>query len=303
MPRARNRSHAAAARCARSRSSGTRFSPKLIVADFSIPPHSRHAGSSSPARTRSSVSSIGPRQPHARHLAKCTVPWISIELLGVAPGGEVQAVDVLGDERVHVRRRARARRPRGARRSAPRPRSRSAAGSATRASGPRGRRRSAASVAVFSAAGFFVHTPCGPRKSGMPDSVEMPAPVRITIARASRSQPAMVSSASVARLRRRRSPAGGYRTRRDAGSREGNGWGGAPGAEGRESPARRPTRELSRGVVGGGGRARRGGRLRRTRGGGVRAPTRRSRGRSSGGSRCRAARARRGRGRHPARTA
>src|SRR5882762_689606 len=32
----------------------------------------------------------------------------------------------------------------------------------------------------FSALGFFVHTPCGPRKSGIPDSVEMPAPVSTT---------------------------------------------------------------------------------------------------------------------------
>src|SRR5215208_3383077 len=31
-----------------------------------------------------------------------------------------------------------------------------------------------------SALGFFVHTPCGPRKSGIPDSVEMPAPVKTT---------------------------------------------------------------------------------------------------------------------------
>src|SRR5262245_51408251 len=33
---------------------------------------------------------------------------------------------------------------------------------------------------IFSASGFFVHRPCGPRKSGMPESVEMPAPVRTT---------------------------------------------------------------------------------------------------------------------------
>ena len=33
----------------------------------------------------------------------------------------------------------------------------------------------------FSAFGFFVQTPCGPRKSGMPDSVEMPAPVSATM--------------------------------------------------------------------------------------------------------------------------
>src|SRR2546425_2769121 len=39
-------------------------------------------------------------------------------------------------------------------------------------------------VAIFSASGFFVHTPCGPRKSGMPESVEIPAPVRTTMRRA-----------------------------------------------------------------------------------------------------------------------
>jgi hypothetical protein len=33
----------------------------------------------------------------------------------------------------------------------------------------------------FSASGFFVQTPFGPRKSGMPDSVEMPAPVSATV--------------------------------------------------------------------------------------------------------------------------
>src|SRR4051812_26529957 len=33
---------------------------------------------------------------------------------------------------------------------------------------------------IFSASGFFVHSPCGPRKSGMPESVEMPAPVSTT---------------------------------------------------------------------------------------------------------------------------
>src|SRR5690349_3340775 len=38
----------------------------------------------------------------------------------------------------------------------------------------------------FSASGFLVHTPCGPRKSGMPESVEMPAPVR-TVTRSASS--------------------------------------------------------------------------------------------------------------------
>src|SRR5215467_13634746 len=35
----------------------------------------------------------------------------------------------------------------------------------------------------FSAFGFWVHKPLGPRKSGIPDSVEMPAPVSATIRR------------------------------------------------------------------------------------------------------------------------
>src|SRR6478609_9632199 len=33
----------------------------------------------------------------------------------------------------------------------------------------------------FSASGFFVQMPFGPRKSGMPDSVEIPAPVSATV--------------------------------------------------------------------------------------------------------------------------
>src|SRR5438105_4314741 len=36
---------------------------------------------------------------------------------------------------------------------------------------------------IFSATGFLVHSPCGPRKSGMPESVEMPAPVSATMRR------------------------------------------------------------------------------------------------------------------------
>ena len=41
---------------------------------------------------------------------------------------------------------------------------------------------------IFSATGFLVHTPWGPRKSGMPESVEMPAPVSTTTRFASRTQ-------------------------------------------------------------------------------------------------------------------
>src|SRR6266571_5805192 len=45
-----------------------------------------------------------------------------------------------------------------------------------------------------SARGSLVHRPLGPRKSGIPDSVEMPAPVRAVTAVASRSHPATISS-------------------------------------------------------------------------------------------------------------
>src|SRR5688500_17644801 len=41
---------------------------------------------------------------------------------------------------------------------------------------------------IFSARGFLVHRPCGPRKSGMPESVEMPAPVRTTTRLAASTQ-------------------------------------------------------------------------------------------------------------------
>src|SRR5215467_1884390 len=49
-----------------------------------------------------------------------------------------------------------------------------------------------------SALGSFVQTPAGPRKSGIPESVEMPAPVRAMTWPASRIQPAMVVRSSVA---------------------------------------------------------------------------------------------------------
>ena len=92
----------------------------------------------------------------------------------------VQPVDVLGDERVQLARAARGRRWPGGRRWAAPTRRASRCGCATPASAPRGRPCSAAAWPCFSAPGFLVHTPCGPRKSGMPESVEMPAPVSTT---------------------------------------------------------------------------------------------------------------------------
>src|SRR5438552_16213348 len=51
---------------------------------------------------------------------------------------------------------------------------------------------------IFSASGFLVHTPCGPRKSGIPESVLMPAPVRT----ATRSAWAIQLATSAIRLPR-----------------------------------------------------------------------------------------------------
>ena len=81
------------------------FSPKLIVAEFRIPPHSWHAGSGSPERTRSNVSAIGPRHPHEMHLTSRTLPWISTTISGDLPGRLMQAVDVLRDEQAGARLR------------------------------------------------------------------------------------------------------------------------------------------------------------------------------------------------------
>src|SRR4029434_2022642 len=53
-------------------------------------------------------------------------------------------------------------------------------------------------VDCFSAAGLRVHTPCGPRKSGMPESVEMPAPVSATMRRAPRTQARTVAMSASA---------------------------------------------------------------------------------------------------------
>ena len=85
MPIASIRSQPLAACSARRRSSGTRPWPNEIVADFRIPPHVRHGGSASPARTRASARSIGARWPHDRHVTSRAVPWISTTSEGDEP--------------------------------------------------------------------------------------------------------------------------------------------------------------------------------------------------------------------------
>ena len=63
-PAAINTSQRSAATIAASMTSGTRFCPKEIVSLLTMPPQRSHDGSSSPARTRSSRSSIGRRSLH-----------------------------------------------------------------------------------------------------------------------------------------------------------------------------------------------------------------------------------------------
>ena len=74
VPIAKNRSASADARIARSINSGTSACPKEMVALFRMPPQSRHGGSSSPARTRSSAFCIGAVIPQAMHTTLRTVP-------------------------------------------------------------------------------------------------------------------------------------------------------------------------------------------------------------------------------------
>ena len=137
----------------------------------------------------------GPRHPHCRHFASCTVPWISISRDARRPGGEVQPVDVLGDERVHRRLllQLRDRAVAGVRLRLP---DLAAQPVLPRELPDLGVRDVVLERRGLLRRGVLRPDPCGPRKSGMPDSVEIPAPVRITIARASRSHVAMVSSAS-----------------------------------------------------------------------------------------------------------
>ena len=62
--------------------SGTSVCPKLIVSDFKMPPQTRHGGSASPARTRSSVSTIGRRIDESQ-------PWVDARL---EDGSRVNAI-------------------------------------------------------------------------------------------------------------------------------------------------------------------------------------------------------------------
>ena len=87
-------------RSARSMTSGTSDWPNEIVSLLRIPPQTRHGGSSSPARTRSSASPIGRRSSQSQHRVHHIVPCTSMTARRRSPGLLVQAVDVLGDDGV-----------------------------------------------------------------------------------------------------------------------------------------------------------------------------------------------------------
>ena len=80
-PRAAGRTRRAA-RIARSITSGTSACPNEIVSLFRMPPHVRHGGSSSPARTRSSASCIGAFAPQRQADDAPQVPWTSTTCSG-----------------------------------------------------------------------------------------------------------------------------------------------------------------------------------------------------------------------------
>lgn len=77
--------HAFAIAAACPSTSGSRRSPNITVADLRIPPHARHGGSSSPAATRSSASSIEERAWHRVQRTARAVPCSSSTLRSGIP--------------------------------------------------------------------------------------------------------------------------------------------------------------------------------------------------------------------------
>ena len=157
----------------------------------------RTPGTAGPPRRRgpgpaSRPSAGGRRQSQQRvhHI----VPWTSTTSSGSVPGLLVQPVDVLGDDGVQLALALELddRPVAGVRLGVPRRRLEAAVprrpahvgvGEVVLRASPSSRR-----------AGFFVHTPFGPRKSGMPESVEMPAPVSTVIRSASATHSAALGS-------------------------------------------------------------------------------------------------------------
>ena len=176
VPTVRTTSASRAAASARSRSPGNSCWPKLTVARFNRPPQSRHCGSSSPARTRSRTSSTGACTPQPRHMERRTVPWTSTIRSGSVPAMRWRPSTFWVTRVCNRPDRSRSTRlscPTLGRAASQMP----LAITCQLARRTSGSARYTCRLEAFSAAGFSVQMPCGPRKSGMPLSVEMPAPV------------------------------------------------------------------------------------------------------------------------------
>ena len=167
-----------------------------MVADLRMPPQLRQGGSSSPARTRSSARSMGARSSHRMQTTSRRVPWISTTSSGEVPAAWWRPSTFWVRTAWSLPRRSSSTTALwpslGSTFQPPMPSgSRRLCQERLRASGVRHVVRQR--VASFSASGFFGSTGrLGPRKSGMPESVEMPAPVSTTIRsgpRRSRSAP------------------------------------------------------------------------------------------------------------------
>ena len=171
---ATSRSASSAAVNAASSTSGSRDWPNEIVAVLRMPPHSTHGGSGS-RRASTSRRRPSPAARHAGHL-----PDRPVELEDASRSSAlVQAVDVLGHHGAPGDRIVGARPGRGVHGSAQRSRRGSRGGWPTPAGGPPGRACTCRCRTSPARRGGGTTT-CGPRKSLIPESVEMPAPVRTT---------------------------------------------------------------------------------------------------------------------------
>ena len=211
-PTARSRSHDAAASSARNRSSATRFWPKLMVADFRIPPQTTPPPSPSLDHRRTGRVGLAGPHPVVHRLGRLAVAAAQAHDL------ERRAVDL--DDPMPGRcrpsgaaRRCSASRAGPAARCAPArpghgaphwarpPTSMRSGGSATNAPATRGPTHRPAASPSSRPRGSWSRRPAGPRKSAMPESVEIPAPVSTTTRRAcsSSARPRPIPSSSSGR--------------------------------------------------------------------------------------------------------
>ena len=206
-PTASSRSHAGAASSARKRSSATRLWPKLMVADFRMPAALDVQARVVLAGAHPVVHGLGRLAVAARqadHVARGAVDLDDARRVGA--GLLVQPVDVLGHQRVEAAAALEVDQGPVAGVGLASPTWARSAGSARSAGAARGRTRRPAASPSSRPRGSWSTRPAGPRKSGMPESVEMPAPVSTTTRRACSQQgtrPRHLGVAAVSPCRRR----------------------------------------------------------------------------------------------------